>query len=76
MDHHLNEPAARAAINAVEASTAALNDALQRAAELGVPMEIDIIQADHATGRREVVARVVRAETGRRPEDLNSSNDD
>ncbi|NDV88188.1 hypothetical protein GTW51_15915 [Aurantimonas aggregata] len=76
MDHHLNEPAAKAAVDAVETSAAALTEALGRAAELGIPMEIEILPPDHSTGRREIVARIVRSETGRRPEDLNSSNDD
>ena len=76
MAHYPNEPAARAAIEAVEERAAALTEALERAAELGVPIEIDIVQPDHSQRRREIVARLVRSETGRRPEDLNSSNDD
>ena len=75
MADHLNEPDAKAALDAVEASAAALTAALDRASALGIPIEIDVRGSDE-TGRREVVARLVRAETGRRPEDLNSSNDD
>jgi hypothetical protein len=75
MDHHTNE-AAKAAINDVEHSAAALTAALERAAALGIPMKIDIRPSDEAPGRCEVVARLVRSQTGRRPEDLNSSNDD
>ena len=76
MDHYLNEPAAKAAIGAVEASAAALSDALERAAELGIPMDIDIVEPDRTGGRREIIARIVRSDPGRRPEELNSSNDD
>lgn len=62
------------AIDNVVESAAALTDALNAAADLGVRVELDIVPLS-CTSHRKVVAHFVPVDEGRRPEDLNSAND-
>ncbi|WP_206456255.1 hypothetical protein [Aurantimonas marina] len=55
-------------------SAAALTDALNAVADLGVRVELEIVPLA-CTSHRKVVAHVAPVDEGRRPEDLNSAND-
>ncbi len=64
----------QAAVDDVMESAAALTDAVNAAADLGVRVELDIVPLT-CTSHRKVVAHVAHLDEGRRPEDLNSAND-
>ncbi|HEU02572.1 hypothetical protein LCGC14_0085090 [marine sediment metagenome] len=64
----------QAAIDDVMESAAALTDAVNAAADLGMRVELEIVPLS-CTIHRKVVAHVAHPDEGRRPEDLNSAND-
>ncbi|MEX6506657.1 hypothetical protein [Jiella sp. M17.18] len=74
-----NAPAAaQAAVRNAIDYAAALTDAIDKAARLGIRLDLRIEERDERgrSGLREVVVEVPRHDEGRRPEDLNSANDD